>query len=55
MMKVTGLKQAALSCLGEVKVKGIILYMLLEEPGEAGFGDRSSQIQGARAGIQVRD
>lgn len=47
-MKVTGLKQAAMSCFGEVK--GIIL---LEEPGEAGFGDRSSQIQGARAGIQA--
>lgn len=49
MMKVTGRKQAAMICLGEVKVKGIILY-LLEEPGEAGFSGRSSQIQGARAG-----
>lgn len=54
MMKVTDLKQAAMSCLGEVKVKGVILFMLLEEPGEAGFDDRNSQIQGARAGIQLR-
>lgn len=41
MMKVTGLKQAAMSCL-EVKVKDIILYKLLEEPGKAGFDDRNS-------------
>lgn len=55
MMKVTGLKQAAMSCLGEVKVKDIILYKLLEEPGKAGFDGRNSQIQGARTGIQVRE
>lgn len=54
-MKVPGLKQAAMSCLGEGIVKGSVLYMLLEEPGKAGFGDRTAGYREPELGIQVRE